>query len=85
MDRGVTTLPDTFVWVPSGIEGKALAVIAPERVKELEMETLDGSLRISALRIDVSAELSSQDLSLFEAYEDLAPSDALAPFGGQIG
>ena len=85
LEREVTPLPDTFVWVPSGIEGKALAVIAPERVKELEMETLDGSLRISALRIDVSAEVSSQDLSLFEPSEDLAPSRRQATFGGQIG
>lgn len=85
LEREVTPLPDTFVWVPSGIEGKALAVIAPERVKELEMETLDGSLRISALRIDVSAEISSQDLSLFEPSEDLAPSRRQATFGGQIG
>jgi len=76
LGRNDVNLPDTFVWLPAGLEGRAIEVLTPERVKQLDMDIGEGALRISALRVDVSDEILVEDLVLFDpaAIRDLDPS-----------
>jgi hypothetical protein len=66
LERNDVNLPDTFVWLPAGLEGRAMEVLPAERVKQLDMEIGEGALRISALRVDVSDEVLVEDLVLFD-------------------